>query len=237
MLQETWLTAGPKGDSPEFDHYELISYPSSVTTNFSKPRRGLGLLVMKGYQSIVRDMQWRKSKSDNAESQWFRIVCDNVKIACINTYLPDKHNTIDTIRTAQHNLSDEIYKFGGKFPHDAFLLGGDMNVAMGERDGSLWGLHAPHIIPNDAGKSLHATMSPHKLWSHMGRDSDSMITYKSGHFKTAPDYLLSRGIRRTPATIVPVDRYTSDHFLCFIEIPATAKVGKVHSKIRNKRLN
>ena len=39
----------------------------------------------------------------------------------------------------------------------------------------------------------------------MGRVEDDFITYHSGKFRTAPDYMLSRGIPRTPVQIVDID--------------------------------
>ena len=50
MCQETWLTAGPNGDNPEFEYYTMMSCPKNPDNDLADPRRGLCVLVMKGYE-------------------------------------------------------------------------------------------------------------------------------------------------------------------------------------------
>ena len=235
MCQETWLTAGPNGDNPEFEHYTMLPCPKNPDSDLADPRRGLCVLVMKGYEFIVRDIQFRKTKHDKAETQWFRIVCDNVKITCINAYMPDAHYDIAIVRKHHALLNTELNTIERRWPDDARLVAGDMNVAMGRRDGTTWGRFAPHASPNNAGRSLASALAPHNLWSHMGRrpgdnaNCDN-ITYHSGKYKTAPDYILSRGIEKRPADVVAIGNETSDHNMCYIRVPMRAPKHIVHAK-------
>ena len=235
FLSETWLT---HAEHHKFKHYSMVLNTADKCTSIKDPRRGMGLLVRKGYETLFRNYQCKKSKKHKAWTQWVRVKDSNFDFMAVSVYMPDTKKPAFLKQQKRDDLERELHDLNAMYGHLPWLVGGDMNGHIGCGDGGHWGKFAPKPDPNRDGQKLMRIFEASGLWCHNHRRAGHLNhTYTKGGCQTCPDWVLSKGMPKVPSVIHRVASDISDHFVIGVALPLDFDRAKPCATIPKVRLN